>query len=134
MHRYVLLIFMLMLLESGTHAQTVPTGLVEAIQKGDAKAMSDYFHQSLEISILEKDHMASKNQATRIMEDFFKAHPPTAFSISFEGAKEDSKYAIGALSTKDANYRINLFFMLKEDKRLVYYLSIEKESEYELYP
>ena len=114
--------------------QTVPADLVEAIKKGDASRMSAYFHESLEMTILEKDYVASKNQAARIMENFFKENTPTGFTISFEGAKEESKYAIGALTTADATFRVNMFFLNKENKRLIYYLSIEKESRYELHP
>ena len=114
--------------------QTVPEGLVEAMSRGDAPAMSEYFHQSLEMSILEQDYESSKIQATRIMESFFKKNTPTGFSVSFEGTKEQSKYAIGTLSTTGGTFRVNLFFITKDGKRLIYYLSIEKESQYEINP
>ena len=68
------------------------------------------------------------------MENFFKENPPTGFKISFEGTKEKSKYAIGNLTTGNGNFRVNIFFMNKDEKRLVYYMSIEKESQYELHP
>jgi hypothetical protein len=114
--------------------QTVPQELTTAIKEGNASRMSDFFHQSLEMTILEKDYDASKIQATRIMESFFKDHPPTDFTISFEGTKDQSKYAIGSLNTKDGVFRVNLFFMNKEGVRMIYYLSIEKETPYELSP
>ena len=115
-------------------SQTVPTELAEAIRKGDATEMSAWFHQSLEMTILEEEYETSKNQASRILESFFKSHTPTAFTISFEGTKEQSKYAIGSLSTSNGNFRVNMFFLNKDGKRLIYYLSIEKESQYELTP
>lgn len=115
-------------------AQTVPSELIDALKAGKADAVARFFHQSLELTILEKDYMASKNQATRIMENFFKEHPPTNFTISFEGTKEKSKYAIGNLLTEDGSFRVNIFFINKDGKRLIYYMSIEKESQYELYP
>ena len=115
-------------------AQTVPAELVKAIEEGNASRMSVFFHQSLEMTILEEDYEASKNQATRIMENFFKLHEPTGFKVSFEGTKDQSKYAIGTLSTAEDTFRVNLFFLNKKDKKLIYYLSIEKESEYELNP
>ena len=115
-------------------SQIVPGELSAAIREGDAKKMSGFFHQSLEMTILEKDYMASKNQATRIMESFFKNHPPISFTISFDGTKENSKYAIGSLKTKDAVFRVNMFFLNRENVRLIYYLSIEKESQYEIHP
>ena len=115
-------------------AQTVPGELSDAMKAGDAAKLSQFFHESLELTILDKDYVASKNQATRIMENFFKENPPTAFKISFEGTKEKSKYAIGNLTTGKGNFRVNIFFMNKDEKRLVYYMSIEKESQYELHP
>ena len=115
-------------------AQTVPAELSNAMKAGDASNLAEFFHESLELTILEKDYVASKNQATRIMENFFKENPPSAFKISFEGTKEKSKYAIGNLSTSKGNFRVNIFFMNKDEKRLVYYMSIEKESQYELHP
>lgn len=114
--------------------QTVDARLMKALGQGDATNMADYFHESLEMTILEKDYVASKNQAARIMENFFKEHPPTGFTISFEGTKDKSKYAIGSLTTAEANFRVNIFFLNKENKRLIYYLSIENESQYELQP
>ena len=115
-------------------AQTVPGEFSSAMKVGDAAKLSQFFHESLELTILDKDYVASKNQATRIMENFFKENPPTGFKISFEGTKEKSKYAIGNLVTGKGNFRVNIFFINKDDKRLVYYMSIEKESQYELYP
>jgi len=115
-------------------AQTVPDELSNAMKAGQATKLAKYFHESLELTVLDKDYVASKNQATRIMENFFKENPPTGFSISFEGTKEKSKYAIGNLTTSKGNFRVNIFFINKDNKRLIYYMSIEKESEYELYP
>lgn len=114
--------------------QTVPLELSSAMKAGEATKLAQFFHESLELTILDKDYVASKNQATRIMENFFKEHPPTGFTISFEGTKEKSKYAIGNLTTAKGNFRVNIFFISKDGKRLVYYMSIEKESQYELSP
>jgi hypothetical protein len=114
--------------------QTVPRELKEAIACGDAGRMADFFHESLEMTILEKDHMASRDHAVRIMEGFFKENKPSGFTVSFEGTKEKSKYAIGSLATDKGTFRVNLFFMSRGDAHLIYYLSIEKESQYELHP
>jgi len=131
MQRFIT-IFLLHFLLLSLYGQTIPDGLVESIRKGDATRMSDWFHQSLEMTILEKDYVASKTQATRILENFFRNHPPGEFRISFEGTKEKSKYAIGSLKSGSNSFRVNIFFMNKGNDRLIYYLSIEKESTYEL--
>ncbi len=134
MHRLITIFLVSFAMLIPVEGQTVPPELLEAIKKGDADRMAEFFHQSLELTILEKDYMASKNQAARIMENFFRENPPTGFTISFEGTKEKSKYAIGSLATPKGTFRVNLFFLNKEEKRLIYYLSIEKESHYELRP
>jgi hypothetical protein len=134
MHRLITILMAGIMVLLPVRGQTVPDDLVKAIKTGNASAMAVYFHQSLEMTILEKDYVASKNQATRIIENFFKNHTPSDFSISFEGTKEKSKYAIGSLKTKDGTFRINMFFLNMEDQRLIYYMSIEKESLYELDP
>ena len=134
MHRLITIFLLTTMVLIPVMGQTVPAELIEAIRMGNATRMSNHFHQSLEMTILDEDYKASKNQATRIMENFFKKHTPTEFKVSFEGTKEQSKYAIGTLTTKDGAFRVNMFFLNKEDKRLIYYLSIEKESLYELVP
>jgi hypothetical protein len=134
MNKLITIFLLNMLVLFPLFGQTVPPDLVKAIREGNAESMSAYFHQSLEMTILEKDYDASKIQATRIMESFFKNHAPTAFTISFEGTKDQSKYAIGSLVTRDGVFRVNLFFLNKDGVRLIYYLSIEKETPYELHP
>lgn len=131
MQRFIT-IFLLQFLLISLSGQTVPEGLVEAIRKGDAARMSDWFHQSLEMTILDKDYVASKAQAARILENFFRKNPPGEFRISFEGTKEKSKYAIGSLKSAGNSFRVNIFFLNRGNERLIYYLSIEKESSYEL--
>ena len=132
MQRFITIFSLAFLLLAPARSQTVPPGLVKAIGEGDAKKMSEFFHQSLEMTILREDYTVSKNQATRIMENFFEKNVPLEFSISFEGTKEQSKYAIGSLKTRQGSFRINLFFLQKGGNRLIYYMSIEKESSYEL--
>jgi hypothetical protein len=134
MHRLINILLLAGLLILPVSGQTVPADLVKAIREGNAKKMSAYFHQSLELTILEEDYVASKNQATRIMENFFKNHPPSGFTISFEGTKEKSRYAIGSLKTGAGAFRVNMFFLNSEGDPLIYYMSIEKESSYELHP
>lgn len=109
-------------------AQQVPAELVKAFKDGDARVLSDYFHKSLEMTILEKDYVVSKEQASRIMEEFFKNNKPVDFVISFGGEKDDSHYSIGSLKTKDKSFRVNLFFIESADnRRLIYFMSIEAD-------
>jgi len=134
MRRLINILLLAGLISMPAFGQAVPDDLVKAINDGNARKMSRFFHQSLELSILEEDHVTSKNQATRIMENFFKSHPPTEFTISFEGSKEKSRYAIGSLKTAQEAFRVNMFFLNRQDESFIYYLSIEKEPSYGRFP
>jgi len=134
MRRLITIFLGLGLLSASGNSQSIPADLVDALSAGKVDKVAVYFHQNLEMTILEKDYTVSKTQATRILKDFFKENPPSVFKVSFEGTKEKSRYAIGTLTTSGGDFRINLFFMDKQDERLIYYLSIVKESGYELHP
>ena len=53
MQRLITIFLLSIVLLVPVTGQTVPTGLVEAIREGNEKKMSEYFHKSLEITILE---------------------------------------------------------------------------------
>jgi len=108
------------------YSQMVPESMVKAFANGDSKKIAEYFHDNLEMKILEDVHITSKNQATRILQVFFKDYPPTSFKVTYEGTKQDSKYGIGTLATKKGNFRVNLYFMEGRKEKIIYYLSIEK--------
>ncbi len=129
----IILLTLSLFISDRASAQAVAPELVRAFKEGNAKTLADYFHKSLEMTILDKDYVVSKEQATRILEDFFKSNKPVDFTISFGGEKDDSHYSIGILKTKDKSYRVNLFFIENQDnKRLIYFLSIEKDDGYAL--
>ena len=117
-----------MLVTSVSYAQMVPAGIVRAFEKGDAKELSEYFHTNLEIKLLDEKYVSSKNQATRIIQEFFKDYPPVSFKVDYyEGTRKDSKYGSGTLvSKKNNSFRVNLYFMEGKTEKIIYFLSIEK--------
>jgi len=110
---------------SGT-AQAVPGEIIDGFKKGDAKKIAAFFHDNLELQILDESHRTSKNQATRILQDFFKKYPPIDFKVNYEGTQQDSKYGLSTLVTKKDTFRINIYFMEGRAKKIIYSLSIEK--------
>ena len=91
---------------------TLPDGLFNAIGKGNASELSNYFNSNIELIILEKEGVYSKLQAAQILKEFFYKNTPNRFVKNHEGGKEDSKYGIGTLNTITGQYRIS-FFMMK---------------------
>src|ERR1051325_2245072 len=71
-----------------------------AIRSGDAKQLSHYFNNSVDLTILNQEEVYSKAQAEQIIKDFFSKNTPKSFSIIHNGlSKEGSKYAIGNMLT-----------------------------------
>jgi hypothetical protein len=114
--------------ENMVQAQLIPTKLILAFQTGDADALSPYFNERFELTLLGVDHRVSQPQAKEIMRDFFKKYPPVAFEIMFKGDKTDSNFAIGKLKTKTETFRVNLFFKKIGDQNLLHLMEIEKDN------
>ncbi|MCF8346629.1 MAG: DUF4783 domain-containing protein [Bacteroidales bacterium] len=126
MNKKNILLPLLLLTAFTCFSQAVPDDITIALEKGNAKALAAYFHSNVEVTILDEVHVASKNQATRIIQDFFKKHPPVSFRINYEDQKKNAKYGFGTLTTKKGNFRVNLYFMEGRKEKIIYSLSIEK--------
>lgn len=108
------------------HSQIVPSGIIKAFEKGNAKDLALFFHDNLEMKLLNENYVSSKNQSMRIMQDFFKSYPPVSFKVNYEDSKKESKYGSGTLISKNASFRVNIYFLDIENEKIIYYLSIEK--------
>lgn len=129
--RYLMISVLLLAVMNGISqtvqtVQTVPAEITEAFVKGDAKQLAEYFHDNLEMKILKNEYVTSKNQASRIMQDFFKHNPPLSFQLEYEGTKQDSKYGLGTLVTRKGSFSVNLYFLDGRKEKIIYSLSIEK--------
>ena len=125
------LLFMVILHEGQGQAQTskvIPEGIITAIRLGDANKLSPWFNSSVQLIILEKENVYSRSQATMIMKDFFKKHPPKSFKIIHEGGKPKARFGIGLLKTSDQPYRIYLLIKPDNNKSVILQLRIEKEN------
>ena len=121
-----LFILILLVVTTVAYTQMVPDGIVHAFEKGDARALSKYFNTNLEIKLLDEEYVSSKNQASRIIQEFFKEYPPVSFKVDYEKSRKDSKYGLGTLVTKNNSFHVNLYFMEGKKEKIIYFLSIEK--------
>jgi hypothetical protein len=109
-------------------SKVIPDGIITAIRMGDANKLSPWFNSSVQLIILEKENVYSRSQATMIMKDFFKKHPPKSFTIIHEGGKPKARFGIGLLKTSDQTYRIYLLIKPDNNKSVILQLRIEKEN------
>lgn len=104
----------------------IPSQIGVGLKTGNARMVAAHFNDNIELVILDKENVCSKEQGEMILNDFFSKNKPTDFKLTFQGGT-DSVYGIGKLQTAGANYRI--YFMLKSfgNRPLIVQLRIEKD-------
>jgi hypothetical protein len=105
----------------------IPPQIASGLKTGNAKMVASCFNENVELVILDKEKICSKEQGEMILSDFFSKNKPTEFKLTHQGGT-DSVYGIGKMQTAGANYRI--YFVLKtfDAKPLVVQLRIEKDQ------
>jgi len=118
-------IFFLLLLADFAIGQ-IPPQIGSGLKSGNAKMVASCFNDNVELVILDKENICSKEQGEMILSDFFTKNKPVDFKITHQGGT-DSVYGIGKMQTANANFRI--YFMLKNfaNKPLIVQLRIEKD-------
>lgn len=103
--------------------------IVNAIRKGDANALSAYFSNSVDISIMDQEETYSKNEAVKVIKQFFAKNPPSNFTEIHKGTSKgnDSHYCIGNLDTNDNSYRVYIYLKKHGSKYLIEELSFDEE-------
>jgi hypothetical protein len=124
----VVFIFMFVFSAYSQENVEIPSGISLALKSGDATELVNYLNDNVEMVILDKEGIYSKDQAEVILRDFFAKNPPRRFNLMHQGGKTKSKYGIGNLETSNHTFRI--YFLLKETngKQLIHQLRIEKEN------
>lgn len=126
LRRSFILLLLLFAVTPVVTSQTISKGIVSAFEKGDARKLSKELHTNLEINLDGKLQLVSRNQAIRVLQDFFDNNPPKSFKVTHQGTKVGSLYGIGQLKTKKSTFRVNLYFIKVDASNLIYNITIEK--------
>jgi len=108
----------------------VPNEINVGLATGDAKVLSTYFNQNVELVVLDNDNVYSKAQAQQIVTNFFSKFPPiekNAFSIIHDSGKENAQYVIGKLKTEKGDFRVYLLLKQNDGKQYIHVLRIEQQ-------
>ena len=117
----------------------VPAGLVSAagqdvftpiskyFQAGDYNSLSAWFADNLELDILGSNSNCSRNQARRIMKNFFADYTPKSFEIVHKSGKTPMRYAIGVLQAGGESFQVTLYVRTGEGKSDIQQLKIERQ-------
>lgn len=105
----------------------IPSEISSALSSGNASMLAQYFNNSIELTLLEKEDIYSKTQAEMILRDFFSKHKPTQFKVVHQGGKENSKYAIGNLVCGLESYRVTFLIKTENNNSYIHQLRIEND-------
>jgi hypothetical protein len=98
------------------------------VRQGDATALSAWFPDTVECSLLGEEGAYSKAQATMVLKSFFEKYPPVKFAFKHSSDKQSVKYAIGVLRTKNNEaLRVTILIKEKNQELKIQQLRIEHE-------
>lgn len=126
----ILLLAGIFLAAGNTYAQEVTSKIAASIRSGNAKELSNYFNQTLDLSAPGSEGTFSKAQAEMIIKNFFVKYPPSSYSQNHQGKSNDgSQYAIGVYKSGNTNFRT--YFLLRNigGKPLIHQLKFESEDD-----
>ncbi|MGQ9864502.1 MAG: DUF4783 domain-containing protein [Bacteroidia bacterium] len=86
----------------------------DAIRKGDAQALAQYFLPNVELILPSTQKDYQKTQAYYVMKEFFQKHPPRGFQIIHRGRSDGMIYAVGTYITYTEKMDVNIFIRPQE--------------------
>jgi hypothetical protein len=88
--------------------------IATTLRSGDARSVSRYFGNTIDLTIISQEEVYSKVQAEQVLKDFFAKNHPRSFSIIHKGeSKEGARYAIGSLITSTGQ-TFRTYFYIKQ--------------------
>ena len=124
-----LFIFLGVLFFSNQLMAQVPDEIIQSLKTGDAKSLSAYFNQNIELVVLENDNVYSKAQAEQIISKFFSKNTPESFDIIHESSAEGANLVIGNLVTNNGDFRVYIFLRKNAGKDYIFQLRIGVSEE-----
>jgi ribosome biogenesis GTPase A len=130
MSKHLLLIFSFVLISSAAFSQAQETEAIsQAFKAGNAKDLSKFFSNNIELKILNKEDVFSKTQAEIIVKDFFSKNPVKSYTAVHNGtSKAGAQYTIGQLVTVNGTFRTYYFLKKYGDNLMIQELRFEPEE------
>lgn len=96
------------------------------MSQGNAEALSAWFAENLEVTVLSRGGDASKAQARQILKSFFDNYTPRSFEITHTAGRANMKYALAELNAGGETFQVTIFVSCKDDTYKIQQLKIER--------
>ncbi len=103
--------------------------IANAIRSGEAKAITRYCGNTINLTIINQEDQYSKAQAEQVLRDFFLKNTPRSFNIIHKGvSKEGAKFAIGTMNTSQGgSFRVYFYVRITTSGESLQEIRFEKE-------
>ncbi len=101
--------------------------VTNGLRSGNVTTIAKYFDNTVAITIANNQSIYSKAQAEIVLKDFFTKNQVKEFTVKQGGPSGDnSKYAVGTLTTSNGTYQIYLVMKQKENSYVLREMRFEK--------
>lgn len=114
-----------------TVAQTneISSEIIAALDEGNASEINANLGPNVELVIGNKNDVFSKQQASGIINDFFRTNKVSSFQVLHKGNKDAASFAIGTLKTSGGNFRVYVLTRKQGSSPLIQQLRIESSND-----
>ncbi len=110
-------------------AQDNLSEISKAISNGNADGLAQYFDESVEIAVMDKEDQYGKAEAKQIVKNFFAQHKVSSYNQVHQGISKgkDSQYTIGNLKASGDTFRVYVYMKVANGKHIIQELRFDKE-------
>ena len=101
---------------TSTSTRTQPQGefsvfssITKYLAAGDEVALSSWFADNLDVTVLSTSRNCSKKQAREILRSFFASNTPRSFQVSHRASEANKKYLIGLLNAGGELFQVTIY-------------------------
>lgn len=105
------------------------SSISKAISNGDASALSQYFDDKVEVSILDDENLYDKAEAKKALQKFFVQNKPQSYNQVHDGTSKGagSKYTIGNLKANGKVFRVYVYMKVSGKSHTIQEISISED-------
>lgn len=100
--------------------------IAKYLSQGNAEAISAWYADNLDITVLSKGGNSSRNQAKQILKTFFDSYTPRSFNVDYTAGRSNMKYALGTLNAGGENFLVTIFVSCKDKTYTIQQMKIER--------
>ena len=88
---------------------SVFSSITKYLAAGDAAALSSWFADNLDLTIISSSRNCSKKQARETLTKFFAANTPRSFQVVHKASEANKKYLIGLLNAGGELFQVTIY-------------------------